>query len=1054
MICSHRIVTENEEQKIETNVNLTDDGHLSDVSGAEQIENDNESNIESDALLSDHDRRSLTPSLDSESGSNRYESQRIAQTPIPSAQPTNSTDAHQLDPNGSNPTTSPIRSNFHSPTRSRSNTESFDLHTNSPNISRSRSRSEEIEHLQQNIVNPNAPSDDETCAQITGLHNIDRNEAHVSDDDVMNDFETSLEPQQQPQDNGSDEQGNYLPNLSVDDEHKSEIEEQTINNNQSRSAYRSSQSRARSVRSSSNVQNPGDRNHCVLSLIEYRNRKEIGAAVIDLTAPKIDLYQFTDKASYSDSIALITSLHPSTILFPSTSSKGLVAALKGNENLRQMDVDNYIRQRPISRKYFNDSEGIRVLTEICTKDSLKQVAINDNSMWLALSACNAAICWLNHGGPRFAAHTVTLSYRSIDGYMKLDFETIKNLELVSNLKHPRSKNGTLLKALDFCQTKMGKRLLRSSLYQPLCKHDAIVKRLDVVELILQNNALYGNLVQILAEFHDLDSINNALSRVPKSDPNKINAQTAMKFIVSVVGLEHNLQCLPNLVFILSQYKEESALLKEWAEQFEDEEYSEILHRIEQTIDDQHNFNPKASIYRQQSAIIETIKTGICGELDTAKHLYFDMERTLNERVEAYKQNFVGMKLHFTASRGYHVCIPLVHRERVEANPLFIEQHIKKKNIYCTTSQILLLNQSLAETHKNIMRLSQRVLNELLLSMQKHMTSLHILSEYLAKLDMLTSFATYCHSISTEYVRPQLVVNESGPINFKNGKHPILERLSRHKIVANNVSIYETRNLQIINGPNASGKSTYIKQAALLCIMAHIGCFVPASYASLKLIDQIFSRLSNGDKLQMNQSSFLNECKDLNYILSSLKAKTALVIIDELGRSTSSIDAYSFAWSCCEFLKRHKNVFTLFVTHFDMDRLAMYPNVICNKFRMKAENNKISYSYKLYSSHHEFEQYEDGYVRQERPYGIMMAEMTGFPSAVIEEAKDVLTKIRQMNVSSTLVQESVPLSEYENAVISREHTETIRGTNNLTKEQIIDVLMALEAQITQNIDSNC
>lgn len=326
-----------------------------------------------------------------------------------------------------------------------------------------------------------------------------------------------------------------------------------------------------------------------------------------------------------------------------------------------------------------------------------------------------------------------------------------------------------------------------------------------------------------------------------------------------------------------------------------------------------------------------------------------------------------------------------------------------------------------------------------------MSLLHILSECVAELDMLTSFATYSNKGSTRMTKPNFAPNEAGPITITHSKHPILEHLGQQKVVDNTLGMYSSRKLHIINGPNGAGKSTFIKQAALLCIMAHIGCFVPAQFATVKLLNQIFSRLNVADNMHLNESSFYRECKDMSYILNHCDTNS-LVIIDELGRSTSSIDAYSFVWACCEKLKTTK-AYTLFATHFDLSKLdCIYPDVESFTFKMKMDREKIRYSYRLYAAAENAQNgngqdIDDEKELEPKHYGIVMAEMTGFPSHIIRDARSILT---DEDIGG--IQQNADESDFEKALKMREHTESIRGSNALGRQQIIDIIEALKAML--------
>ena len=379
------------------------------------------------------------------------------------------------------------------------------------------------------------------------------------------------------------------------------------------------------------VRNPGDTHHFVLSLLEYRNRKEIGVAVIDLSSPRIFLYQFTDTATYNNIITLITTFCPKYILHPSASSNrstGVVHCIVHKESIR----DQRSELRPVQRNYFNDDEAKECLKEICTPESLAKVKCNlvDSSLFLALSACNAAMKWVNGNGPRFGPHTVSLEHRSIEGYMKLDFETIRNLELVANLRNPRSRRGTLLQALDHCKTKMGQRMLRSTLYQPLSDKAAIEERQKVVQILKEHEEFYNYIVSVLSTFNDQDAINNALSRTPRSAVTNFNADGASKFLLSVLAFQSNLRLLPGLVQALHAVQPlECNLLIRYHDRLADHEYANLLIAIGNTIDSEHEYSSKMSMQRQRNAVMTTVKTGISGELDTAKRLYYDVQSNVS-----------------------------------------------------------------------------------------------------------------------------------------------------------------------------------------------------------------------------------------------------------------------------------------------------------------------------------------------------------------------------------------------------------------------------------------
>ncbi|XP_064976311.1 DNA mismatch repair protein MSH4-like isoform X3 [Musa acuminata AAA Group] len=263
--------------------------------------------------------------------------------------------------------------------------------------------------------------------------------------------------------------------------------------------------------------------------------------------------------------------------------------------------------------------------------------------------------------------------------------------------------------------------------------------------------------------------------------------------------------------------------------------------------------------------------------------------------------------------------------------------------------------------------------------------LTLLAEVLNLLDMIVN--SFAHVISTKpvdrYTRPEFTDN--GPVAIDAGRHPILESL-HSDFVPNNLFLSEASNMVIVTGPNMSGKSTYLQQVCLIIILAQIGCYVPARFASLRVVDRIFTRIGTGDNVENNSSTFMTEMKETAFLMQNVSPKS-LIVMDELGRATSSSDGFAIAWSCCEHLLS-LNAYTIFATHMEglSEMATIYPNVKILHFEVDLRNNRLDFKFHL----------KDG-PRHVPHYGLLLAGVAGLPSSVVETARIITAKIAEEDV---------------------------------------------------------
>ena len=372
-------------------------------------------------------------------------------------------------------------------------------------------------------------------------------------------------------------------------------------------------------------------------------------------------------------------------------------------------------------------------------------------------------------------------------------------------------------------------------------------------------------------------------------------------------------------------------------------------------------------------------------LDVARKTYSEAVEDINGLETKYKETYKldKLKLKYSTKRGYYLSL----NSFVGVLPdIFIQVLQQKKTIKFSTEELISLNERQKEAMKEILQISNRLLEDLFHQLRGNIACIYNINDTIALLDTICSFVTFI-TLNENTIRP--ILRKQGPINIVSGRHPIAALAESANFVPNDTFANENSNLMIITGPNMSGKSTYIRQVALITIVAQIGCFVPALSCQLRITDHLFSRIGTGDSIEDNASSFMLEMKDMSYILQT-KSESSLIIIDELGRGTSISDGCSLAWSFCEYLLSSK-AYIFFVTHFvELSQLeSIYSNVRLFHLTTSSNNSKLTYAYHI----------RDGISTT--PFaGILLAQQAGFPSLVVKTALNIheLLKSREDTVA--------------------------------------------------------
>ncbi|CAB1335221.1 unnamed protein product [Coregonus sp. 'balchen'] len=714
----------------------------------------------------------------------------------------------------------------------------------------------------------------------------------------------------------------------------------------------------------------------IVAVVEGRGlaRGEIGMASINLKCPELVLSQFADTGTYAKVITKLHILVPLEILMPDTASeKG-----KGTK-LYNLITENFqsVSFTAIQRKYFNERKGLEYIQQLCAAE-YSTVIMEVQAKYYCLAAAAALLKYFEFiQNSIYAPKSLKVSFKGSEQTAMIDSASATNLELVVNNRDHRSEH-TLLGVLNYTKTPGGGRRLRSNILEPLLDVDTINIRLDTIQELLQDEELFFGLKNAIGHFLDIDQLLSVLVQIPKQE----TVQVAESKITHVIQLKHTLELVPPLRMVLKNCN--TALLKAYSSSLEDNRFDMILDQIKTVINDDTSYMKGSLNMRTQKCY--AVRPNINEFLDIARRAYTEIVDDIAGLVDQVGEKYgLLIRTSFSTARGFYIQMKLeggaLPDGELPADFIKVTKH--KNNYSFTTADLMKMNDRCDEALREIFHMSYVVVCQLLSTVHERIHCLYKLSDAVSMLDMLLSLANAC-TIS-DYVRPEF----TDTLAIKQGRHPILERIVGQQPVSNNSYISEGSNFVIITGPNMSGKSTYLKQVALCQIMAQIGSFVPAEYASFRIADQIFTRIGVDDDFETNSSTFMVEMKEVSYLIHNVSDRS-LIIIDELGRGTSAEEGVGICHSVCEFLLSLR-AFTLFATHFlELCQLeTLYPNV--ENQHMEVQHTRtgdtgtesVFYTFLLSRGSSE-----------ERNYGLRAAEMTALPTTIIQEAKAISSKISQ------------------------------------------------------------
>lgn len=664
--------------------------------------------------------------------------------------------------------------------------------------------------------------------------------------------------------------------------------------------------------------------------------KKAAVAYVDITTGEFRTGEIEGENLGYKLLGEINKISPKEII---TDDKGYSFLSKELENHRMKDGIN-LHKAPVvknSEKYLTEYFGIQSLDSFGIGE--KELVIKISSMILKY------VVDLQKGKD---IPVTKIVYSSSDDIMELNLTTQKNLDIISNWKG-ESSNGTLLWVLDYCKSSMGSRLLKKIIKNPLLNIEKIKKRQSDIEFFIDEVLLREDIREKLKDIYDIERI------IGKLVLETVNGR-------DLVALKQSIRTSLELYRVLQG----NELFK-----IDAEKLIEVYNLIEKIIVDEPPFS-----IREGGIIKDNYNSELDELRDISNHGKDYILKIESEERE--KTGIKGLKIKYNKVFGYFIEITKANMDMVP------DYYIRKQTLTNAERYIVpelkTYEEKILNAKTRIETLEYYLFKELTGEIKKYRETLQDLGYKIGYLDVITNFAHV--AIKNGYVKPE--ITEDSSLEILGGRHPIIEKLiPAGEFVKNKVLMDDNKNFVILTGPNMSGKSTYMKQIALIIIMAHIGSYVPADYAKIGIVDRIFTRIGASDDLMTGQSTFMLEMSEVANILNSATSKS-FIILDEIGRGTSTFDGISIATAISEYIHDNIRAKTIFATHYHEltqlgEKLERAENY---RIEVEENNNEIKFLREIVKG------------GADKSYGIEVARLAGLPKEILLNSKKILKVLEQ------------------------------------------------------------
>ena len=739
----------------------------------------------------------------------------------------------------------------------------------------------------------------------------------------------------------------------------------------------------------------------------YKNGIYFGISICDVSTGDFKATQIKETNNFSMALDEISRYSPAEIVV----NELMYATTEEIAKIRER-FQIYISKQE-EEKFSNNSEELLNKYNIVNEDGNEIKDINDKT--LCICAINGLLTYILETQKTSLAHINKITLYNNTKYMCLDINARRNLELTEKLRD-KSKKGTLLWVLDKTSTSMGGRRLRRWLNDPLLDVERINKRLNAVKELKEKLILRGDITDLLKKVYDIERL------VGKISYGNANGR-------DLISLKNSIKQLPELKRIM--VSADSTLLKELYEELD-------------TLEDIYTIIDNAIVEEPPISVKEggLIKKGYDEEIDKLKIATTDGKNWLIqlEADEREKTGIKGLKVGFNKVFGYYI---EVTKSNISLVP---DRYIRKQTLTngerYVTEELKKLENELLGAEEKVINLEYNAFCDIREKIEKQIIRIQKTADIISTLDVLNSFATIAEDMN--YCMP--IVDNSGIIDIKGGRHPVIEKILPSGAFVDNDTYLdkEDNRFSIITGPNMAGKSTYMRQVALISLMAQCGSFVPATYARLGVVDKIFTRIGASDDLSMGQSTFMVEMMEVATILKEA-TPNSLVILDEIGRGTSTYDGLSIAWAVAEYMsdKEKCGAKTLFATHYhELIGLEKKIQGVKNySIAVKERGEDIIFLRKIVSG------------GTDESYGVHVAKLAGVPQVVTKRSNEILKTLERKSILGNQKQEKenkkvatgqLDMYNYKLAEIAHELDKV--DLNNLTPIDALNTLVKIKEKM--------
>ncbi|MEF2619227.1 MAG: DNA mismatch repair protein MutS [Clostridia bacterium] len=739
----------------------------------------------------------------------------------------------------------------------------------------------------------------------------------------------------------------------------------------------------------------------------YKNGIYFGISICDVSTGDFKATQIKETNNFSMALDEISRYSPAEIVVNDL----MYATTEEIAKIRER-FQIYISKQE-EEKFSNNSEELLNKYNIVNEDGNEIKDINDKT--LCICAINGLLTYILETQKTSLDHINKITLYNNTKYMCLDINARRNLELTEKLRD-KSKKGTLLWVLDKTSTSMGGRRLRRWLNDPLLDVERINKRLNAVKELKEKLILRGDITDLLKKVYDIERL------VGKISYGNANGR-------DLISLKNSIKQLPELKRIM--VSADSTLLKELYEELD-------------TLEDIYTIIDNAIVEEPPISVKEggLIKKGYDEEIDKLKIATTDGKNWLIqlEADEREKTGIKGLKVGFNKVFGYYI---EVTKSNISLVP---DRYIRKQTLTngerYVTEELKKLENELLGAEEKVINLEYNAFCDIREKIEKQIIRIQKTADIISTLDVLNSFATIAEDMN--YCMP--IVDNSGIIDIKGGRHPVIEKILPSGAFVDNDTYLdkEDNRFSIITGPNMAGKSTYMRQVALISLMAQCGSFVPATYARLGVVDKIFTRIGASDDLSMGQSTFMVEMMEVATILKEA-TPNSLVILDEIGRGTSTYDGLSIAWAVAEYMsdKEKCGAKTLFATHYhELIGLEEKIQGVKNySIAVKERGEDIIFLRKIVSG------------GTDESYGVHVAKLAGVPQVVTKRSNEILKTLERKSILGNQKQEKenkkvatgqLDMYNYKLAEIAHELDKV--DLNNLTPIDALNTLVKIKEKM--------